>query len=269
VVGGLGSVVSGLGSALGLGAVTGPLLDPLVDGLNSIAGKKHSAPAHAAPARASPAAAPIPAPASPSPASSWWGSTAAAAPAAAAKPPERADASVTVHGINVLCRQHPDDFTADPARAIRLSGPARIDPVCWSPTTPGAQTTETYSWWLTGGGREEGWLMTKANCYIKPSEVEEIRDYRSILPACQPVRHWVGTLSPQYSRKDCYYCPSTSACGSEDLATAPPYVDIACYTQGDEAGGNSTWFRNADKNCFFPGAVFDPLGFRGVAGGRC
>ena len=276
-MGGLGSIVGGLGSVLG--GITGPLLNPLlgpvigglVDGLGNTYTNKKPAPGTPAPIVVSPGPYGPSVPYQPgSPYGPKFGGPQFGSPnpfpprpvgeskPAGPAPYSSSDHTVSIRGINVPCRQYPDDYSPDPAKSILLSSPAKIDAVCWSASTPNTSRR----------GDEAGWLMTKANCFIKVEEVEEYRDYRRLLRPCTEVRHWVGTLMEQYSRKDCYYCPSISTCGSEDLGS-PPYADLLCYTEGDNISGNSTWFKNRGRECYFPAGVFDTRGFLGTPGGRC
>jgi hypothetical protein len=170
-------------------------------------------------------------------------------------------ALVSVRGVNVPCRPNPDGFLADPGRVSQFSAPAQLAVTCWAGPTPGTQAGRD--------GQDDVWLMTKTGCFIRPGEVEEYRDYRQVLRPCGDVRrHWIGTLAPQYSRKDCYYCTSVQTCGSEDLGS-PPYVDLLCQAVGEEAGGNTTWYKNKGKECYFPAGALDPNGFMGTPGGMC
>jgi hypothetical protein len=291
----LGGVTGGLGNVLG--GVTSPLLNPLVGGLLGTNGKPEK-PAKPAPPQivVLPPSSPWGAGYSPGLGGGRPGWAGGASPYAGgvspyaggvspfaggvspygggsppfAPRPESPEAigtvspskeqSVTIRGINTPCRQYPDDYSPDPSKSIYLSSPAKIDAVCWASTTAGTSRQ--------GRGNDDGWLMTKSNCFIKVSEVQEYRNYRKILQPCTEMRHWIGTLMEQYSRKDCYYCPSTSTCGSEDLGS-PPYVDLLCYTEGDVVAGNNTWFKNRGKECYFPMGIFDPNGFLGTPGGRC
>jgi hypothetical protein len=307
LVGGLGGVVGGLGGGLGgvLGGLTSPLLGPLVGGLTG-GGQKaqpqivvvpqrgggyggwggganpyaQAQAAAAAQAQAQAQAQAAAAAAAAQQQSGSWASWFGGAGGGGGRPQQSqggqggqggnggsnaqsGQATVTVRGINVPCRPYPDDFNADSSKAVLLSAPAKLDAVCWSGSTPGTLRANS-----ANGGRDDGWLRTKSNCYIKTTEVEEYREYSRLLQPCGEVRHWIGTLSAQYSRKDCYYCPSTTSCGSEDLGSLP-YVDLLCFTNGDDAGGNTTWYKNQGKNCYFPGAVLEPEGFLGTPGGQC
>jgi hypothetical protein len=276
VTDGLGGVVGGLTNTLGLSGVTGPLLDPLIDNVGTGRRKKPTQiivqQAPAGPSWGYPGAGSIggwgapalpPRPPAPStggsPWGSWFGGGGETAPAQPVS--EKMDsATVSIRGTNIQCRAYPDDYNTDPTRSILLSEPSKIDAMCWSPSTPGTLRDD--------GSGDGGWLGTKSNCFIKVSEVEEVRPYRKILPQCQEVRHWIGTMMAQYSRKDCYYCTNLETCGSEDLGT-PPYADLLCWTEGTQVSGNNTWFKNAGKSCYYPAAIFEPESFMGTRGARC
>jgi hypothetical protein len=185
----------------------------------------------------------------------------------------RSSITVSVSGTNIRCRRYPDNFIADANKLAHFSAPAKLDVVCWTPASPNTVGPRAPpNPYLIGNpiaalfiGPDRGYLRTKTGCYIAVAEVVEKRtDYSRILNKCTlapGATHWVGTLQPQYSRKDCYSCAKLS-CKSEELGSVP-FVDLGCITVGEDVRGNTTWYKNKDLNCYFPAGVFEPTGYAG------
>ena len=114
-------------------------------------------------------------------------------------------------------------------------------------------------------GRDLGYLRTRTGCYISVAEVnEQYISYPRVVNQCKIAtrsKHWVGTLLPQYARKDCYACPSLG-CSSQDLGSVP-FVDLDCWTIGETVRGSPLWIRDKEKKCYFPGPIFDERGWAG------
>jgi hypothetical protein len=140
----------------------------------------------------------------------------------------RASMSVMTSGNAVYCRRYPDSISANQARLPMYSTPTRLDVQCW--TQPSLQGNS---------GRMNGepiWLQTLDGCFINKREVRERDDFQAILNQCPPTNHWVGMLQSQYSRADCYDCPSLD-CPSQNVGE-PPYVDLACHLEGEAVRSN-------------------------------
>jgi hypothetical protein len=201
LVGGLGNVVSGLGS--GLGATLDGTLAPLVGAAPVTAGKNRKE---------------------------------AAAPSRPASQSERGGrrmgpATVLTTRDAVRCRRYPDTVQASSAAVLplyTLSTPLTITCAA-KPSLPG------------NSGRVDGddfWLRTREGCYVNRAEVrlqhhsDDGEGIQLAMPRCaETPRHWVGMLQGQYSRADCYDCPSLD-CPSRNVG-APPFVDLQCYEMGE------------------------------------
>jgi hypothetical protein len=185
----------------------------------------------------------------------------------------QAAVTVSVKGINIRCRRYPDNFIADGNNLAHFSSPSRLDATCWSPSSPGTvgfqamQNPVVAAAQLASAmaGRDLGYLRTRTGCYISVAEVnEQYVQYPRVLNQCKTAsrsKHWVGTLQPQYARKDCYACPSLG-CPSEDLGGVS-FVDLDCWTIGDMVRNSPLWIKNKEKRCYFPGKVFDERGWAG------
>jgi hypothetical protein len=185
----------------------------------------------------------------------------------------RSSITVSISGTNIRCRRYPDNFIADANKLAHFSAPAKLDVVCWTPASPNTVGPRAPpNPYLIGNpiaalfiGPDRGYLRTKTGCYIAVAEVVEKRtDYSRVLNKCTMApgaAHWVGTLQPQYGRKDCYSCPKLS-CKSNELGSVP-FVDLGCTTVGEDVRGNTTWYKNKDANCYFPAGVFEPTGYAG------
>jgi hypothetical protein len=186
---------------------------------------------------------------------------------------KQAAATVSIKGINMRCRRYPDNFIADGNNLAHFSSPSRVDVTCWSPSSPGTvgfqamQNPFVASAHLASAiaGRDLGYLRTRTGCYISVAEVnEQYISYPRVLNQCKIAsrsKHWVGTLQPQYARKDCYACPSLG-CPSQDLGSVP-FVDLDCWTIGDVVRSSPLWIRSKEKKCYFPGQIFDDRGWAG------
>jgi hypothetical protein len=185
----------------------------------------------------------------------------------------QAAVTVNVKGINIRCRKYPDNFIADGNNLAHFSSPSRLDVTCWTPSSPGTvgfqamQNPVVAAAQLASAmaGRDLGYLRTRTGCYISVAEVnEQYVSYSRILNQCRIAsrsKHWVGTLQPQYARKDCYACPSLG-CPSEDLGGVP-FVDLDCWTIGDMVRNSPLWIKNKEKRCYFPGRIFDERAWAG------
>jgi hypothetical protein len=38
-------------------------------------------------------------------------------------------------------------------------------------------------------------------------------------------------------------------------SSSPPYTDLLCYADGDDVKGNTTWYKNKGKECFYPAGI--------------
>ncbi|KAF2675437.1 hypothetical protein BT63DRAFT_450423 [Microthyrium microscopicum] len=189
--------------------------------------------------------------------------------------------AVSLNGINIPCRDFPDNFIQNPEKLAHFSKPSRFDAVCWSPSSPNTvgPGAPSHPYVVANGGPaksssgpDRGFLKTKTGCFIGVTETADYtkKDYQTLLPGCKVVRgaaHWVGTLQEQYSRKDCYASPSLDA-KSKDLA-GQRVVDLSCFTVGQDVRGNTTWYQNKEEKCYFPGAVFNETGWAGTEGLKC
>jgi hypothetical protein len=186
---------------------------------------------------------------------------------------KQAAVTVSIKGINMRCRRYPDNFITDGNNLAHFSSPSRVDATCWSPSSPGTvgfqamQNPVVAAAQLASAiaGRDLGYLRTRTGCYISVAEVnEQYISYPRVLNQCKissRSKHWVGTLQPQYARKDCYACPSLG-CASQDLGNVP-FVDLDCWTIGDTVRGSPLWIKNKEKKCYFPGPIFDERGWAG------
>jgi len=187
--------------------------------------------------------------------------------------------TVNIKGINIRCRKHPDNFITDGNNLAHFSAPSRVDVTCWTPSSPGttgyqAMQNPFFSsgqWSAAIQGRDLGFLRTRTGCYISVAEVnEQYNNYQRSMNQCRIAsknKHWIGTMQPQYARKDCYACPSLG-CPSQDLGSVP-FVDLECWTMGDTVRGSPLWIKNKEKNCYFPGRIFDDRGWAGTTGQMC
>jgi len=167
--------------------------------------------------------------------------------------------SATIRQDKVYCRKYPDVISPDMSKIRTLDSGTDVEITCW-----------TFSELPDSTGRVGGdgmWLKTNLDCYINEINIEEQQNFGATLRRCAPTSHWVGTLQQQYQRKDCYSCPSLN-CASKNLGS-PPYVDLACSTQGDLVNGNPVWLQSKDDKCYLPEAVFDSKGFLGGNQGPC
>jgi hypothetical protein len=125
----------------------------------------------------------------------------------------------------VVCRKYPDTITHDVSKLPIYRDPTRLEISCWTASSMGSAGSNV-------GGT---WLKTNQGCYVNADEMQERKDYQTMLNHCATPNHWVGIMLPQYAREDCYDCPSLD-CPSRDLGQ-PPYVDIGCKTDGEEIRG--------------------------------
>jgi len=203
----------------------------------------------------------------PAPANPWAPKPAAAAPPPFAPPPPAPVASsgkmntMTVTTVNggVYCWKYPDTMMSDHSKLPVYNSFSRIDIQCWTSTDMNGVSGN-----IAG---DSTWFKTATGCYLNELDIEEKQNLRNRLNYCQPPQHWVGTLQSQYQRVDCYDCTSLN-CQSKNIGV-PPYVDLACYIEGETVLGNSTWVKSEGENCFLPGSAFNPYGWGGTAGRRC
>jgi hypothetical protein len=206
LVGGLGEVVSGLGS--GLGSTLDGTLSPLVGGGGApvvvVAGKQRKEPAAVL---------------SGSERRGGEGGRRRMGPS-----------TVLTTRDAVRCRKYPDTVQASPSMQPLYPLATALQVVCAAtPSLPG------------NSGRVDGddfWLRTREGCYVNRAEVrvrhDSERDFDTQLavPRCEEKpRRWVGMLQSQYSRADCYDCPSLD-CPSKNVGE-PPFVDLQCYEMGE------------------------------------
>ncbi|KAF2398133.1 hypothetical protein EJ06DRAFT_124434 [Trichodelitschia bisporula] len=216
-----------------------------------------------APAPAAPAPNPWPAaPVAPAPAAPL----AAAAPAVPVPPAVQQPAriqgpTVMTQAQEVMCRRFPDIIGDGSGHMKVYKEPTALQIDCWTTASiDGAN----------GRIQNDGiWVKIKddqSSCFINELEIQD-KDYQSKVKYCAPPRHWVGVIQEQYNRQDCYTCPSLD-CQSSNLG-AGRYVDVDCFTNGEAAGGNRTWYKSHKQNCFYPGAIFVERGWLGTPGSRC
>jgi hypothetical protein len=205
LVGGLGNVVSGLGT--GLGATLDGTLSPLVGAAPVVVvttGKQRK--------EYTPS----------SPVSSGRGGEGGRR--------RMGPATVLTTRDAVSCRRYPDAVQASPAVLPVYPLATALQVTCAAaPSLPG------------NSGRVDGddlWLKTRDGCFVNRAEVrlrrdgDEGMDAQLAVPRCEEKpRHWVGMLQSQYSRADCYDCPSLD-CPSKNVGE-PPFVDMQCYEIGE------------------------------------
>jgi len=271
LLGGLGGVVGGLGTALGntLGGTLAPLL-----GASSPAKPPAPAPAPAPLPRPRPRPEPEPErprprpePERPRPRPDWERPDRDRPDRDRPEPePERerpdvkrASASVTTKGNEVYCRKFPDTLVTDPQSLQVFQSATTLKIKCWS-----KPSIEGNSGRING---ENVWLQSTDGCFINKSEVRERDRYEEILNQCPDTQHWVGTLQTQYTRTDCYDCPSLD-CPSKDVGVAP-YVDLSCYVKGENVRDQSVWLKSSAFSCYLPSGVFNQNGWLGKAGPTC
>jgi hypothetical protein len=190
LVGGLGNVVSGLGT--GLGATLDGTLSPLVGAAPVVVvttGKQRK--------EYTPS----------SPVSSGRGGEGGRR--------RMGPATVLTTRDAVSCRRYPDAVQASPAVLPVYPLATALQVTCAAaPSLPG------------NSGRVDGddlWLKTRDGCFVNRAEVRlrrdegEGMDAQLAVPRCEEKpRHWVGMLQSQYSRADCYDCPSLD-CPSKNV----------------------------------------------------
>ncbi|KAF2434164.1 hypothetical protein EJ08DRAFT_730868 [Tothia fuscella] len=158
------------------------------------------------------------------------------------------------------CRKYPDNISTDSSGLRILGQNSHVSVTCWTPSTI--------------SGTDPIWLKAESGCYINQKSFSGKVDVQGQLSQCgggvggsAGIRHWVGTLQEQYKRSDCYDCTSLD-CESRNMGLGP-YVDVDCSIEGIQVAGNTTWYRQADADCFYPGGVFTPTGWLGTRGDAC
>ncbi|KAE9982629.1 hypothetical protein EG328_010760 [Venturia inaequalis] len=169
--------------------------------------------------------------------------------------------SVTTKQDTVFCRRFPDTITSDNLGLRVFAGNANVELTCWTNAAIDGPA---------GRVNQNGlWVKTNLGCYINDADVNARikHNFQQRLEQCPVQAHFVGTLQSQYKREDCYSCPSLN-CSSQNLGVGP-LVDLDCSTEGDAVGGSKVWYKQVDKNCFYPGGVFENTRFMGTKPQMC